>query len=322
MARKKPNEPAKPEDRSPVSLLRSEERIERVPITAEQAQERMRAAAAILLTAQELDGELADLKEQVKDVKARAAAKHGEADRIVLDAQSGTMAAPFPVIVERHPSRPLEMNVWRVPDGVAAAEILELPVDLVGEARIAAREAQGCILLEARAMDPDELEQARSEDERRINPELPFEAPAADPSAIEQDWIDAGEPETFESEGHADAKPARPAPACPYILEQPELGDPTRDVICGAVGAPRRKGFCADELTGGKNGNGAQVLALTRRSARQRLAREAAEDVAEGAGQADRDLEADALDADLPPTDREVALDTLVDDDVEHMAGA
>lgn len=156
----------------PISLRRLEERIERVPITAEQARERMSAAAATLVRAATAEAELRELKDEVKAKAAEADSLHAEADRIVLDAHTGTVAAPFPVIVERHPVRAHEMIVWRVPDGIAGADLLaaELPE---GEARIAAREAQGCFFLEARAMAPDELEVARAEDERRRNPLLP-----------------------------------------------------------------------------------------------------------------------------------------------------
>src|SRR5581483_6708711 len=72
-----------------------------------------------------------------------------------------------------HPTHPTDMIVWRTPDGVPPAEVLdaELPE---GQERIAAREAQGCIQIEVRAMFPDELELAAVEDDARLNPPLPF----------------------------------------------------------------------------------------------------------------------------------------------------
>lgn len=177
MARKKaspPTEPTKPQAAAPavVSLRRLEERQERKPITPEQVHERVIAAAAVLDEAQIFDSEVSTLKEKLKGAKQSAEAKHAEADRIVLDARSGTTLTPYPVIVERHPERPHEMIVWRVPDGVIAADILELGPEVTNQRE--AREAQGCMEVESRACTPEELDAAKREDWKRQNPELPF----------------------------------------------------------------------------------------------------------------------------------------------------
>src|SRR4051812_42179247 len=147
MARKKVGEEPRPEKNEVVSLRRLEERNERVPISPEQAQERMRVAAGVISEARVLDREFADLSGDARTKKKAAEAKHEEADRIVMDAQSGTVLLPYPVIVERHPTHPTEMTVWRTPDGVVSLDLLEADMP-EGMERIAAREAQGCILVD------------------------------------------------------------------------------------------------------------------------------------------------------------------------------
>jgi hypothetical protein len=181
--------PPKPEGRPTLlSLVRVEERQERIPITAEQAQERFRVAAATIAEAQSLDRQASSLSTDARRAKKAAEAKHAEADQITLDAQNGTVLAPYPVIVERHPQHPTEMLTWRVPDGVAAAELLEVPL-VPGEDHITQREAQGCALLETRAMSPEELEAARVEDDKRKNPELPIDEKAGEKAAASGDEV-------------------------------------------------------------------------------------------------------------------------------------
>lgn len=192
MARTKVTETPKPEDTAPVALLRVEERNERVDITPEQKVERMKVAAGMMHEANALRDEAADLAERAKNKKKSSEAKREEAERVLFDADTGTMLKPYPVIVERHPVRPAEMMVWRVADGLTAAELLELePVEQprTEEEHIAAREAQGCTLLESRAMTPDELAVAQAEDHARANPPLPMdglEAPASDASTTDE----------------------------------------------------------------------------------------------------------------------------------------
>lgn len=176
MARTKVTDAPKPEAPPPVVLLRVEERNERVDITPEQKVERMNVAAGMFHEANALFEEAADFAEKGKNTKKSAEAKRGEAERVLFDAQSGTMLRPYPVLVERHPVRPAEMMVWRVADGLIPAELLELePTEepRSEEEHIAAREAQGCTLLESRAMNPDELAVAQAEDHARSNPSLP-----------------------------------------------------------------------------------------------------------------------------------------------------
>lgn len=279
MARRKPTETPKPE---PVvlSLLRCEERVERVEITPDQKAERLSAAAAVFADAATLDMQLVAAKEEVKSLKQRAAAKHAEGERIVAEAQSGTTAAPYPVIVERHPSRPLEMNVWRVPDGMAPSDVLVLAEE--GDARIAAREAQGCTLVETRAMNPDEVAVAEEEDRKRREPELPLDqeqqasaTPDAGPSASEEEASTEGEGEQEESEP---TRAASPQPLCPYVEERHET-DPRQDKICGVEGIRRARGFCSDHYAslGGKNGSASMTEMITRRTQRRMIEEEARE---------------------------------------------
>ncbi len=288
MARKKVDEPVNPAAPPEISLLRVEERTERVSITPEQKVERMTAAAAVFSEAAVLDTEVSSLSETLKAAKQRAAAKHDEGERIIMDAQQGTMAQPYPVIVERHPTHPAEMIVWRVPDGVMAAEVLDLTEE--GDARLAAREAQGCTLVETRAMWPEELALSAVVDHAHQNPTLPIpldpveaaEGLAAGEQPTDEEIAAGNAPGEDVSGDEPDGdEPAAPkkkgAITCPFILEQPDVNDPARDVLCGAAGAGRRKGFCAEhyELTGGATGNKTQKLALSRRTARKQLAEEA-----------------------------------------------
>jgi len=197
MARTKVTETPKPEAPPPVALLRVEERNERVDITPEQKVERMNVSAGMFHEANALKDEAADYAEKAKNTKKSYEAKRAEAERVLFDAQSGTMLKPYPVIVERHPVRPAEMMVWRVADGLTAAELLELePVEQprTEEEHIAAREAQGCTLIESRAMNPDELAVATAEDRARANPPLP--GVDLDPPAM------AGDASTTDEPGH------------------------------------------------------------------------------------------------------------------------
>lgn len=186
MARTKVTDAPKPEAPPPVALLRVEERNERVDITPEQKVERMNVAAGMFHEANSLFDEASELADSAKNTKKSAEAKRAEAERVLFDAQSGTMLRPYPVIVERHPTRPAEMMVWRVADGLDASELLQVETAMEGklseEEHIAAREAQGCTLLESRAMSPDEMAVAQAEDHARANPSLPgvdLEPPAA-----------------------------------------------------------------------------------------------------------------------------------------------
>lgn len=152
-------------DADPIALLRVESRDELVAITAEQKAQRLTAAVAIMDEAAALDLRVASLKEDLKEAKQRAEAKHAEAEAVVRDANAGKMRQEYPIIVEQHPTHPAEMIEWRVPDGVAAADILNLTVDPAEgqsplDAHIAAREAQGCVQIQIRAMTAAELDAA------------------------------------------------------------------------------------------------------------------------------------------------------------------
>ena len=200
-------------------------------------------------------------------------AKHEEGERLVADAANGTSLAPFDVLVERHPTRPFEVIEWRPPDGVAAADILELTEE--GEARMAAREAQGCVIYQTRAMSSEELALAEAEDHARRNPELPLAAAAEEETGA-----------TPAAENDATPAPAKRSSVttqCPTV--RTEGLTPLLDVLCDGTGAPRRKGFCPAchaELTDAK-----KVGFIARRRERQRLQEEA-----------DRQLAAQAEDAD------------------------
>ena len=289
MANRKPKETPvdKPVDVTPISLLRIEERHERVPITPEQAQERMRAADATFREADELASEHVEAKENAKQLKQAYEAKRAEGQRIVHDATTGSTLLPYPVIVERHPSRPVEMNVWRVPDGVEAQGIIDAPPpELVdGENKrldlIAWREAQGCILVETRAMTPEELAIAREEDFRRQNPELPF--PGGAPGDTGSSAAEGASGEVVDpaagAAGNGEEKPKHtsPPPACPFVLSAPVETDPTQDRICGAVGSRRARGLCGDH----KEASAAEITrAVARREQRQKIERERAKSVA------------------------------------------
>jgi hypothetical protein len=164
--------PQQPE--TEILLRRVEERIERIPLSPDQIQERMKAAAGVFAEAAVLDREVASARESLKDLKQRAASKHSDGEAIVADANSGTTAAPYPVIVERHPLHSAEMVVWRTPDGIEPASLIDALTAETDAEYTSAREAQGCTLVEVRAMTPDELDIARREDWARTNPELPF----------------------------------------------------------------------------------------------------------------------------------------------------
>ncbi len=203
MTRKAGGEEPKPEKANAISLRRIEERNELVPITADQVHERMQVAAGVIDDARVLDREAAEASALARTRKKAAEAKHEEADRIVLEARSGQMNQPYSVLVERHPTRATEMLVWRPPDGVAAADLLdaELPD---GEERIAAREAQGCILVEQRAMLPEELEIAEAEDHARQNPPLPFPSKRPRDDEEAEDGAAEAPSEDQGNGGHAD----------------------------------------------------------------------------------------------------------------------
>ena len=263
----------KPAEPVLATILRVEAREERVPLTPEQAQERLRIASGVFSEARELDMSLALAKERVKELKQSAEAKHEEGERLVADAANGTSLAPFDVLVERHPTRPFEVIEWRPPDGVAAADILELTEE--GEARMAAREAQGCVIYQTRAMSSEELALAEAEDHARRNPELPLAAAAEEETGA-----------TPAAENDATPAPAKRSSVttqCPTV--RTEGLTPLLDVLCDGTGAPRRKGFCPAchaELTDAK-----KVGFIARRRERQRLQEEA-----------DRQLAAQAEDAD------------------------
>lgn len=209
MARKAGNEEPKPESTEPIALKRLEERNELVPITADQVHERMQVAAGVIDDARILDREAADASALARTRKKAAEAKHEEADRIVLEARSGQMNQPYTVIVERHPTRATEMLVWRTPDGVPASDLLdsELPAD---DERIAAREAQGCVLVEQRAMLPEELEIAETEDHPRQNPPLPFPAKGrrVDDAVVAAEDADGPEPAAINDAPDGDTEAA------------------------------------------------------------------------------------------------------------------
>lgn len=220
-------------------LLRVEERVERVPITAEQAKERMAVAAGMIQEAAILAMEHADLAAKAKARKQAAEAKQNESNRIVLDAQGGTMAAPYAVIVERHPTHPTEMVVWRPPDGASAQELLEAtrPTD---RDLFDWREEQGCVQVEIRAMTPGELKTRESVDQLQLPLGVEIVEVAPSPEKDDGKASDAG------------VKKASPQPLCPFVLE--EAVEPIGDRTCGVPGVRRHRGFCevhVEELGGG-----------------------------------------------------------------------
>lgn len=171
MTRTRVTETPKPEAPPPITLLRVEERTERVDLDDAKKVERMAVAVGMLHTADALFDEAAELTDEAKNKKKSAEAKREEGKKVLFDAQNGQALQPYPVIVERHPVRPAEMLVWRVADGMAAGDLLELePTETprTEEEHFAAREAQGCTLLETRAMSPEELEVAREADQGRL----------------------------------------------------------------------------------------------------------------------------------------------------------
>ena len=267
MARKKKNEtggegdegggPEAPQgENNAAAMLRLEKRIERVPITAEQAQARLQSAAAMVLEARSLRDEADDFKARAKNKKKASEAKHEEADQITVDAQNGTAAAEYPVLVERHPTRAMEMITWRGPLGVDLESLLQ--IDEVDQARLEKREQQGFTLVETRAMNPDEIEVAKREDFARANPQLPFEGAAP-----------AGAATGTVLQFPAVAKKAEEAPTCPFVVKQHD--DEIDDELCGEPGSKRRFGFCQEhyDKTGGKEGGQKRVKMLTRLSARR-----------------------------------------------------
>ncbi len=114
----------------------------------------------------------------------------------------------------------------------------------------------------------DEGGGAGSEDEADADEE-PAAAPAAAPAPKAASKAKGG---AKGAKGGAEKKP-RGKIECPFVLEQKDLNDPTKDVVCGAPGISRCKGFCKPhwDLTGGSKGNGTQALCILRRKNRQRL---------------------------------------------------
>jgi len=256
MARIKVTESPKPEAPPPVTLLRVEERTERVDLDDAKKVERMAVAVGMLHTADALFDEAAELADEAKNKKKSAEAKREEGKKVLFDAQNGQALQPYPVIVERHPVRPVEMMVWRVADGMTASELLELdPTEQprTEEEHIAARESQGCTLVESRAMTPDELAVAQAEDHARANPPLPMdglEAPAdgaasaadgggEDDEAGEDDdeaGGDEDDDEDVEASGDDSAAEAAPAPARKHKPANPNVIARVRIALNGLSG--------------------------------------------------------------------------------------
>lgn len=172
MAKRKQQQDIETDD-APISLRRIEERIEMVPLTDEEKVERLDAAAGIESAISACERELSDLADQVKSLKSEIDVKIEEFRRSVREAHEGTKGASYDVIVERHPEHPAEMIVWRPADGTDPQAILDAPVP-EGMTLEAHREAQGCTIVETRAMTPEELHAAEKEDWAHKHPELPF----------------------------------------------------------------------------------------------------------------------------------------------------
>lgn len=99
-------------------------------------------------------------------------------------------------------------------------------------------------------------------------------------AATEDGAGDSAGAEASGDDDQADGATAAEKPAkkkivctCPFVTEQHDHADPRKDVLCGDPGIARAKGFCKPhyDLTGGKNGNGTQKLALTRRTKRRQM---------------------------------------------------
>ncbi len=192
----------------------------------------------------ELDDEASESASAARATKKRAEAKHEEVDRIILEAREGEAMEPHPVIVERHPARETEMIVWRTPDGIAAADLLEMPIE--GDL-IAAREAQGCTLFDTRACTPEELDAIEREKQQALplpGPEMAdvvadlLADPLAQPAAAQ-----GAEDVSAAAPGPAEGSPRDEETGCPGIVAEGPDG-PLGDVLCTQPPAKRGHGFC------------------------------------------------------------------------------
>lgn len=203
MGRRKETDAMDPHgDADPIALLRVESRDEMVEISADQKVARLAAAVAIMNEAVELDMRVASLKDDLKEAKQRAEAKHAEAEAVVRDANDGKMRQEYPIIVEPHPTHPAEIIEWRVPDGVVAADILNITVvpaegQSLLDAHIAAREAQGCVQIQIRAMTAAELDAVDKARQIPLGIETAPQPRAADEGGDEQVAAQESAPPTW-----------------------------------------------------------------------------------------------------------------------------
>jgi hypothetical protein len=262
MAKRKTQETEAPAEE--ISLLRLEERVRMVELTAEEKCERLEIANNLLLEKAALETEVADLKERIKEKSNLAEAKQSESNQTVTEAHNGKKGEAYPVIIARNEER-LEMRVWAVPLGVEAQALLDEQA-AEGETEQALRERQGCTLVDTRAMSPEELDVAKAEDHRRKHPELPFpEAPVGAPTGeqpaegeraaegegakvlpFEAPTAEGEQGAGGEASGEAapvDGEKKGIAPClCPAILQFGTLI--TDDVLCGQPGSRRKRGLC------------------------------------------------------------------------------
>ena len=288
MARKKKDKGQTTTDSDEVvALTRIEERIEYVALTDAEKCERLESCAGIESSIGEVERKHALIADEAKALKAEIEVKCDELRRAVREAHEGTKGAAYPVLVERHPDHPAEMIVWRCPDGVEAKDIVHgMMADgsHIAEATIAAREAQGCVLVETRAMTGEELRAAKPEDWRAKNPELPFpestvvEGANGGASVI---VFEGGKKDSVEepvSGDNGSAAPAKGTPLCPFVLV--EGADATSDQVCGRFGVRRHRGFCPEHveaLGGAEKLHDKEVMRmLARRQARKDAAAQAA----------------------------------------------
>ena len=212
------------EDARLVELLRLETRVESVPLTDEEKVERLTSCAGLEAEISELERDQTDLDEQRKALKTSIDAKIAQFRAAVREADAGHKGAEYSVLVERHPDRAVEMMVWRIPTGIELDVALDLSNEkpAEGETVIQLRERQGCLLVETRAMSPDEVRAADIADDKHRAPMLPLEGLDA-PTAPTGDAAPEGE--TGETE---EGKPG-PAPIDPFASAPNPDGKPLEE---------------------------------------------------------------------------------------------
>lgn len=160
--------------REPISLRRIEVRTEMVALTPEEKVERLEVCNGIRNHIRDLEGDLAELADQVKETKTNIEAAYSNLLQSVGEAHDGHKGSDYDVIVERHPDHPAEMVVWRAPDGAIVADLIAEDVRM-DDTLIAMRERQGCSIVEVRAMTGEEMDAAEAEDHKARHPELPID---------------------------------------------------------------------------------------------------------------------------------------------------